>query len=405
MGENHVTRTEMLGRAVELRQEFAATAADVDRTGAVPLDNLRRLQESGLARLFVSPAWGGLASDACTASDLDVLSDILVELSAGESSTAQIWSVHTIVARLVLGTQLDVDPELHRELAAGVLDGSLRFSNASAEGGPRRGEFATTATRQGDRYVVDGTKIFATGSEGAQYSIVPVISDGVPGGGLAYVLVPMDAEGVRLHHDWDNMGQRATASGTVSFDQVAVPARYHLSIKGGAESMFGQASVFGLLFQTAINSVILGLGLGAFAVTCEHVRRFARPNLPTIESAAEDPLNQWHAGRLSAQLAGARALLRESTRLIWDFERAGGARGPVSVHMMRSKYAINESVLEATGQLHRLAGGRATSNTYRLDRFWRNARTLTVHDSIDTKLRQIGAFEIAGTPPPPTIIS
>lgn len=405
MGDNDATSKEMLGRAKELRQEFAATASEVDRTGAVPFDNLRRLQESGLARLLVSPGTGGLASDSGTASDLDVLSDILVELSAGESSTAQIWSVHTIVSRLVLGTQLDIDSDLQRELVAGVLDGSIRFSNASAEGGPRRGEFSTTATRQGDTYVIDGTKIFATGSEGAQYSIVPVISDSVPGGGLAYALVPMDADGVRLHHDWDNMGQRATASGTVSFEHVAIPARYHLSIKGGAESMFGPTSVFGLLFQTAINSVILGLGFGAFEVTCEYVRSFARPNLPSIESAADDPVNQWHAGRLSAQLAGAQALLRESTRLIWDFERLGGARGPVSVHMMRAKYAINEAVLESTGQLHRLAGGRATSNKYRLDRFWRSARTLTVHDSIDAKLRQIGAYEITGTPPPPTIIS
>jgi alkylation response protein AidB-like acyl-CoA dehydrogenase len=73
--------------------------------------------------------------------------------------------------------------------------------------------------------------------------------------------------------------------------------------------------------------------------------------------------------------------------------------------MMRSKYAINESVLEATGQLHRLAGGRATGNKYRLDRFWRNARTLTVHDSIDAKLQQIGAFELEGKPPQPSMIS
>jgi alkylation response protein AidB-like acyl-CoA dehydrogenase len=405
MNDRDDLRATVLGRAQELRQEFAATAAEVDQHGDLPVANLKRLQESGLGNLLVPTKWGGGASDDGTASDLDILSEILVELSAGESSTAQIWSIHSVVSRLVLSDKLEIDPDLQAELAAGILEGRLRLSNASAEGGATRVDVATTATRKGDHFILDGTKIFATGSEGSDYAIVPAISDAVPGGGLAYLLVSMAADGVRQHDDWNNMGQRATASGSVSFDQVAVPARYHLAIKGGAELMYGPDSVFGLVFQTGINSVILGMGHGAFDITCEFVSKYARPNLPSIDNAAEDPVNQWHVGRLSAQLAGARALLRESTRAIWDFERYGGERGPISVHMMRAKYAVNEAVLEATGQLHRLAGGRATGNKYRLDRFWRNARTLSVHDSIDAKLRHIGAFEISGTAPPSSIIS
>ena len=337
MTDNEQTRAEMLGRAKELRQEFAATAAQVDQTGAAPFDNLKRLQKSGLGGLSVPPKWGGYASDDCTSSDLDIFSEVLVELSAGESSTAQIWSIHTIVARLIFSAQLEIDADLQQQLAADVLAGRVRLSNASAEGGAKRGAFATTATRKGDQYIVSGTKIFATGSEGSDYAIVPAISDGVPGGGLAYFLIPLDAEGVRQHHDWDNMGQRATGSGTITFEEVVVPARHLLAIKGGVETMMGPNSAFGLVFQTGINSVILGMGLGAFDVTCEFVRDFARPNLPTIESAAEDPVNQWHAGRLSAQLAAARARLRASTRASWTVERDGGARAPVSGHMMRSK--------------------------------------------------------------------
>lgn len=405
MSDDADIRIQTLARAEALRQAFAETAAQVDRAGEPPLDNLQALLDSGVSRILVPPRLGGAASSDHATADLDVLSEILVELGAGESSTAQIWSIHTIVSRLVFSDQLVIDPVLQQELATEVREGRLRFTNSSAEGGAKRGEFATTATRHGDHYLVEGTKIFNTGSVGAQYTIVPVVSDGVPGGGLAYALIPMDAKGVRLHDDWDNMGQRATASGTVSFDKVKVPARFMLDIKGGSETMFGPGSVAGLLFQTAVNSVILGLGVGAFEVACRYVRDFARPNLPSIDRAAEDPVNQWHAGRLSAQLAAARALLRKSAKMITDFERAGGDRGPVSVHMMRAKFAITEAVLESTGQLHRLAGGRATGNKYRLDRFWRNARTLSVHNSIDAKLRQIGAFEILGEPPPPSIIS
>ena len=70
------------------------------------------------------------------------------------------------------------------------------------------------------------------------------------------------------------------------------------------------------------------------------------------------------------------------------------------IQMMRAKATILDAVLNTSGDLHRLAGGRATSNKYRLDRFWRNARTLSVHDGVDTKLQQIGKYELTGEAPP-----
>ena len=295
--------------------------------------------------------------------------------------------------------------DVRQELAQEVLNEGARFTNSAAEGGKRRRAFEASAVRKGNTFVVNGVKLFNTGSEGAKYTIAPVISDYVDDGGLVYVLIPMSANGVRPHHDWDNMGQGGTASGTITFEDVIVPERFHFPINGAPDAFSGPTSIFGLFFQTTINASILGIGVGAFEAMCEHVRRWARPNLPTIDRAVEDPLNQWHAGRLSSQLAGARALQREASLRIWDVERAGGRRPDASVQMMRAKFAINEAVLEACGQLHRLAGGRATGNKYRLDRFWRNARTLTVHDSIDVKLQQIGAFELEGTHPPPSMIS
>jgi hypothetical protein len=74
-------------------------------------------------------------------------------------------------------------------------------------------------------------------------------------------------------------------------------------------------------------------------------------------------------------------------------------RAELSVHMMRTKVAIFDAVLTTTGELHRVAGGRATSNKYRMDRFWRNGRTLSVHDPVDAKLQPIGAYELDGSSP------
>jgi alkylation response protein AidB-like acyl-CoA dehydrogenase len=394
--------------ALTLRAEFAATAAEVDRQGKTPHSNLARIHELGLTRLLVPAEMGGIASRPGLAADLELLTEILTELSAGESSTAQIWGVHVVVSRLIFGNLLEVDAGTQRRLLREMLDEGVRFSNASAEGGKQRRDFKTTASAAEGGFKINGTKLFNTGSDGARYTIAPVLLEGfksVEEGGLTYMLIAMDSSGVKPHNDWDNMGQRATASGAITFTDVFVPKAFHMPIRGGAAAFFGPTSTFGLLFQLAINADILGMGYGAFDAILDAIRNYARPNLPTIERPAEDPLNRWHVGRLSALLAAARALQREASRMISEVELGRADRSAASAQMMRAKYLTNEAVLEVTGQLHRLAGGRATSNKYRLDRFWRNARTLTTHDSIDAKLQQIGAYEIDQVAPPATMIS
>ena len=59
-----------------------------------------------------------------------------------------------------------------------------------------------------------------------------------------------------------------------------------------------------------------------------------------------------------------------------------------------------DAALTTTSGMHELTGARSTANTYRLDRFWRNARTFSVHDATDLKLLIVGTYELTGTIPP-----
>jgi alkylation response protein AidB-like acyl-CoA dehydrogenase len=67
---------------------------------------------------------------------------------------------------------------------------------------------------------------------------------------------------------------------------------------------------------------------------------------------------------------------------------------------VRAKLACIDAALTVTGELHGITGARSTSNTYRLDRFWRNARTFSVHDSTDVKRMWVGGWDLAGEAPP-----
>ncbi len=396
-------RSHARGNAKALCREFSETAAEIDRTGRDPAENMKRIHEAGLTRLLLPQAYGGIASSQTLSADLPLVTDVLTDIAAGESATAQIWSIHLVAARLIFGGALDVGEDVRSEIADGLLNGGMRLANSAAERGPRRGEYNTVADPVDGGYRFSGVKVFNTGTVGATYTITPVRIRGKEDAGVVYLLVRMDADGVKPHHDWDNMGQRATGSGTITFENVFVPDRFCFPMVAGAEGLTGAASVIGPFFQLLIAATILGMGFGALAAAAAFVRDYARPNLPTLDSAADDPVNRLHLGRASAALAAAQALQREASQMVVDAEAGHVDRGLCSIHMMRSKATTVAAALEVTGQLHGLAGGRATSNKYRLDRFWRNARTLSVHDPIDAMIQQIGGFEIDGAPPAPSV--
>ncbi|MDA0366765.1 MAG: acyl-CoA dehydrogenase family protein [Proteobacteria bacterium] len=386
-----------------LRRDFSHTAAEIDRTGRDPAENMARIHAAGLTRLLLPQTYGGIASAQALAADLPLVTDILTEISAGESATAQIWSIHLVAARLIFGGALRVGESVRREIAGALLDDGMRLANSAAEGGKRRGEYHTLADSVDGGYRLSGVKLFNTGTVGAAYTITPVRIRGKEDDGVVYLLVAMDADGVRPHNDWDNMGQRATGSGTITFDNVFVPARFCFPMVAGPDGLTGAGSVIGPFFQMLIGATILGMGFGALEAAATFVRDHARPNLPTLNSAADDPVNRLHLGRASAALAAAQALQREASQMVVDAEAGRADRGACAIHMMRSKVTTVAAVLDVTGQLHGLAGGRATSNKYRLDRFWRNARTLSVHDPIDVMAQQIGGFEVDGAPPAPSV--
>lgn len=395
----------LIGRARELRREFARTAAAVDASGTFPLANLERIYQAGFERLVLPREFGGLkVVGQGLSAHLSTLAEILTELAAGESSTAQAWMVHLGVARLLYSGMVDLPHETKRQLAREVLEEGARFISSASEPAAKRQSYRTAGKRAPGGLRVSGTKAFNTGSDAARYAQVPLLLEGFPSveaGGLYFALVRLDAPGVILHNDWDNMGQRATASQTITYRDVFVPDGFHYGFVGGGRAFYQPDNILGPVSQVLLNAVVLGMGFGALEAMIDYARQTAKPLTPGLDVAAtEDPIIRWHIGRYSSQLAAARALQRETAAMLEGFNGDPSERAELSVQMMRTKVAIFDAVLTTTGELHRVAGGRATSNKYRLDRFWRNGRTLSVHDPVDAKLQLIGAYELDGSPPP-----
>jgi alkylation response protein AidB-like acyl-CoA dehydrogenase len=372
---------ELVQRSIDLRKEIAKGSAEVDARGDDPEENLKRIWEAGLYRISIPSAYGGL-SDGTLTFGYEALTETLINISAGEGSTGQIYFVQALIARELFHAQVNLPESTRQQLAHEILHENVRFVSSNAEAGTSG---RVTSRRVEGGIILNGTKTFNTASDGARYAVVGHLLEGMEG--MHVALVRLDAPEIKLHHDWDNMGQRATASQTITYEQVFIKDGWHFHIP---------ASVFSMLIPLVFimhGAVMLGVGRGGFDAMLEYLRTSQRSIFPGSKISSEDPLICLRVGDLSTILAAAHALQREVARQAEAFAE-GSDIAALSTHASRAKIASINAALKVTGELHELTGARSTSNTYRLDRFWRDARTFSTLTPTDLRRLAVGEYEL-----------
>ncbi len=228
-------------------------------------------------------------------------------------------------------------------------------------------------------------------------------------GKLVVAALAADREGIVVHDDWDNMGQRQTDSGTVSFHDVEVREEEILAQPGPLGSPF--AALRPLLAQLTLTNVYLGIAEGAFeagrSLTRERTRAWFASG---VERVVDDPFVLGGLGELYAELESARQVT-EDAALRFDDAWAQGegltaeSRGAVAIAAAVAKVVTTRVSLEVTSRIFDATGPRATTARLGLDRFWRNVRTHTLHDPVDYKRRDIGRWLLTGSWPTPSFYS
>ncbi len=212
-------------------------------------------------------------------------------------------------------------------------------------------------------------------------------------------IVPKDAAGLSVTDDWSSFGQRTTASGSVTLDDVFVPDENVLPIYLAAERPIANGAVAQII-QAAIDS---GIAVAALADTKEIVRTIARPWRDAAqERAADDPYTIAKIGRLEIDLHAAQALLMRAGGFVDRAiaEPTDKTVAEASVAVAEAKVLTTNIALEASSVLFELGGTRTTLADQKYDRRWRNARTHTLHDPVRWKFYAIGNHYLNGAPPP-----
>ncbi|AWI58399.1 hypothetical protein AB395_00002748 [Sinorhizobium fredii CCBAU 45436] len=373
--------------ARELARELAIGAAERDRERRLPLAEIERFSQSGLWGITVPKAHGGAGASAVT------LAEITAIISAADSSIGQIPQNHFY---MVEALRLAGSEEQKKHFFARILDGE-RLGNAFTEIGTKTPvDFKTSFHKRDGRFLLNGQKFYSTGSLFA-HIIVAVAKD--ENGRVNIVFIDRATPGLNLVDDWTSFGQRSTGSGTVTFDDVEVTPFQIVDHDG----VFERPTPMGPFAQIIHSAVQVGLARGALAETISYVRAHARPFFElSIEHGYEDPHTIHAVGDVSIRVHAADALLARAGRLL-DVAMESPTEETVaaaSIAVAEVKALGTEVAQLAATKLIELGGARATLESYGLDRFWRNARTHSLHDPVRWKYHHIGNYYLNGLLPP-----
>ncbi|HTU80279.1 MAG TPA: SfnB family sulfur acquisition oxidoreductase [Solirubrobacteraceae bacterium] len=386
---------EALARARALVEPIAAGAAERDRRRSLPSEELQLLSREGLLAITVPAEHAGADVSMRT------LTHVMRLLASADPNVAQIPHSHFVYLELVrrLGSAAQ------RELLFGEVLAGRRLANAQSEAGSKTIADIRTSLRPDGRgaFVLDGQKFYCTGSLLADWLMV--LAKG-QNGRTFVAIVPAGAPGVSVLDDWAGMGQRTTASGTVTLERVRVTPEMVIP----HHRIFQAPHLYGARAQLLHAAIDAGIAARALEDACEFVRSSSRPWFEAdVQRAADDPLLIQRVGELAVDVRAADALLGDAARTIDAVERRGAdetgsvseddaARASIAVAAAK---ALTDRVSVHTGSaLFELGGTRSSAEPLNLHRHWRNARTHTLHDPVRWKLQHIGRYTLNGTLPP-----
>ncbi|MFN0092594.1 MAG: acyl-CoA dehydrogenase family protein [Acidimicrobiales bacterium] len=362
-----------------LLPELASRAAANDRAAVFPVAQARRLQAVGVAALTAPTELGG--------GGVDQLRDVMAlaaRVAAADASMGIALNMHLSfcwsLARLARAG-LPASPAA-AELLGAVSAGRVWFCSAVTEAGVNYLHPRTTLTARGadagGGFRLDGVKVFATASPAATHFNVNArgVGAGVEGR-LCTVVVPADAAGVTVLDDWDGMGMRASGSGSVRFDAVAVAAPPDALVSpGGPVGAWSPGVLCGRAFGNTGNlAAMLGVAEAAHELAHERVRRGARVTAaPLGERAGVRHL----AAELTVELAAARAALArlgeeaDEVAAAPPTELADAHRFMAS--FQETKLIVNRAAQAVCDRALTLAGGVGYTGASAAQRHYRDVR-------------------------------
>jgi alkylation response protein AidB-like acyl-CoA dehydrogenase len=380
--------------AMMVARDLAATAVTRECEGTLPWKELDSIRHTHLLQLLVPWEAGGPGGDWTDAMAVTRI------VSAADGSIGQLIGYHyvnVLIAELI-GTSTQV-ARLHR----GLLQEAWFIGDSVNPLDPN-----LSAEQSAGDVVLNGRKTFSTGAAVSDHILIAF----TVGEKSRFAIVPREREGIIANDDWDNLGQRLTASGSITFEHVIVkPDEVLGDGLASAAPVPPGGTLVPPLIQSVLVNVHLGLAHGALDAAAAYTRNHSRPWFKSgVSRASEDAYILAEYGRLTAHLSASLALADRVAASLKTVLARGTAltaeeRGAVAVESFQSKVESTATALEITARIFELTGARSTALKFGLDRYWRDVRTLSLHDPVIYKAREVGDFIVNGRVPEVSLYS
>ena len=343
------------------RKVVAETAMERDKTKEFPSENLKQMAELGLMGMMIPFEYEG--------SGADTLSYVLAlsEIAYSCASTAVVMSVHnSIVCESIYKYGSDEQKEKYlKALAAGEYIGAFALTEPQAGSDPSAQ--ITSATRDGDAYVLNGTKRFITTGKNSGLVIVTASTDpSKHHKGISAFLVSKDNPGLKVGHMEDKLGLRASDTVDLIFEECRVPASDMLGEEGDG-------------FKVAMTGLDCGrIGIAAQSIGLAQAALDASVDYAKSREQFGQPISKfqglrWMIADMATELEAARQLTF-SAALMKD----RGEKFTSQASM--AKLFASEMVNRITSKAIQIHGGYGYTKEYPVERFYRDCRVFTIYE-------------------------
>ena len=352
------------------QNELEPKAAEIDETSEFPIKNLKKMGELGLLGIPFDENYGG--------SGMNSLAFALAMEEFGAACGATTLSVAAHVSLCstpiyIAGTEAQKNKYLP-DLLSGKKLGSFCLSEPNS--GSDAAGMLTRAVKDGDSYVLNGTKQWVTNGGYADNFIVFVKTDPERGAkGISAFIVEKGFGGLVIGQKEDKMGLRASDTRQITFENCRVPAANLLGEENNG-------------FKIALKTLDGGrIGIGAMALglaraALEHATRWAKERRAFGKAIGDFQAIQWYLADMATKLEASRLLVHQAARL-----RDAGK--PYSKEAAMAKLFASESAMKTAEKAIQVLGGYGYVRDYPVERIFRDTKLLEIGEGTSEVLRVI----------------
>lgn len=344
------------------RERLAPNAARWDREAHFPREELADMGRLGLLGMNVPVEWGGAGADSVSTAVA------LEEIAAGDAATATIMSGHNAVGCMPLarfGSDEQKDRFL-RPMAAGEMLSA--FALTEAHGGSEAGALTTLARREGDVYIINGSKHFITTGKNGDVALVFARTGTGAGGSrdISAFIVPTDTPGYIVTRVESKLGQHASDTCQIVLEDVHVPLANRLGAEGDGYRIALSNLQGG---RIGIASQAVGIGRAACEAALAYARERRVFGKPIVEHQAV-------GFRLAAMLTRV-----ETTRqMVWHAAALADAGQPCLMEACMAKLVASEAAEWVCSEAIQTLGGYGYLTDFPLERYYRDARVCRIYE-------------------------